>query len=73
MDYIPYFHNGQYILLLIPVCMWARRAPKIFRWGGGADPAAIYNLCFTLKIMLEKSCCKYNITLFANVFICIQI
>jgi hypothetical protein len=43
--------------------------PKFFLRGvgrGGADAAAIYNLCLILKIMLQKSCCKYNITLFRN-------
>jgi hypothetical protein len=32
---------------------------------GGTDPETIYNLCLILKIMLQKSCCKYNITPFA--------
>jgi hypothetical protein len=45
-------------------------APRIFRWGGGGDPEAIYNLI--LKIMLQKSC-KYNITLSATAFIYIRI
>jgi hypothetical protein len=26
--------------------------PEFFTWGGGADPEAIYNLYFILKVML---------------------
>jgi hypothetical protein len=37
--------------------------------GGGANPEAICNLCLILKIMLYKSCHKYNITLSATAFI----
>jgi hypothetical protein len=40
---------------------------------GGAGPEAIYNLCLILKIMLQKSCCKYNTTLSATAFIYIRI
>jgi chloramphenicol O-acetyltransferase len=40
--------------------------------GGRADPPAIYNLCLILEIMLQKSCCKYNITLFATALIYIR-
>jgi hypothetical protein len=36
--------------------------------GGGADPGAIYNVCLILKIVLQKPCCKYNITLSATAF-----
>jgi hypothetical protein len=36
--------------------------------GGGGDPEAIYNFYLILKIMLQKSCCKYNITLLAAAF-----
>jgi hypothetical protein len=43
--------------------------------GGGGDLDAMYNLCSILKIVLQKSCHKYNcnITLFATVFTYIQI
>jgi hypothetical protein len=39
--------------------------------GGTGAPEAIYNLCLILKIVLQKSCCKYNTTLPATSFICI--
>jgi hypothetical protein len=42
-----------------------------FCWG--ADPEAIFNLCLILKTMLQKSCRKYNITLFATAFIYVRI
>jgi hypothetical protein len=48
-------------------------APRIFPWGEGAYPEAIHNLRVILKIIMYKSCCKYNITLFATAFICIQL
>jgi hypothetical protein len=47
--------------------------PQFFLGGGGADPEAIYNLCLILKIMLWKSCCKYNIILFADTFLYMRI
>jgi hypothetical protein len=50
-----------------------RCAPRIFLWGGGADPGALYNLCLILKIMLQKSCYKHNITLSATAFIYMRI
>jgi hypothetical protein len=41
-----------------------------FSFGGvGADPEAEYNLCLILKIKLQKSCCKKNITLLATAFV----
>jgi hypothetical protein len=40
---------------------------------GGPDPEAIYNSCFVLKIMLQKSCCKCNTTLCAAALIYIGI
>jgi hypothetical protein len=47
----------------------SRGALRIFPWGRGADPEAVYNLCLILKIVLWKSCCKYNITLCNCVYI----
>jgi hypothetical protein len=44
-----------------------------FMGGGGADSEAINNLCLILKIMVQKSCCKYHITLFATACIYIRI
>jgi hypothetical protein len=41
--------------------------------GGGAVPEAIHNLCLILKIMLCKSCPKYNIMLSATAFVYIRI
>jgi hypothetical protein len=63
---------------LIPLALCTIRcALRIFPWGGGggggADPGAMCNLCTILKIMLQKSYCKYNITLFAAGFIYIQL
>ena len=40
----------------------SRRVPRIFHWGAGADPEAICNLCFILKIMLQNLI--INITIF---------
>jgi len=42
---------------------------------GGGDHETVHNLCLILKIMLHKSCLKYNnyITLFATAFVYIQI
>jgi hypothetical protein len=53
--------------------MWAGAHPKFFLGVGETDPEAIHNLCLILKIMLQKSCCKYNITLSATAFIYIRI
>jgi hypothetical protein len=39
----------------------------------GADPEAIYKICLILKIVLQKSCYKYNISLFATAFMYIRI
>jgi hypothetical protein len=43
--------------------------PEFATGGEGADPEAVHNLCLILKIMLQKSCCKHNITLPAAAFI----
>jgi hypothetical protein len=48
----------------------SRCKPKTFL--GRTDPMAIYNLCLILKTMLQKSCCKYNVTLSATAFIYTQ-
>jgi hypothetical protein len=40
-------------------------------WGGLTQ--AMYNLYLILKIMLQKPCCKHNITLPATAFIYTQI
>jgi hypothetical protein len=47
------------------------RTQNFSEGGGGADPDAIHNLCLILKVMLEKSCRKYNcnIALYVNVFL----
>jgi hypothetical protein len=51
-----------------------RAHPEFFVGGrGGADPEAIYNLYLILKIILQKSCGEYNLTLFAIAFIYIRI
>jgi hypothetical protein len=44
-----------------------------FYTGQGADSEVTYNLCLSLKIMLEKSCRELNITLFATAFICMYL
>jgi hypothetical protein len=62
-----------FVLLYTPHIALSRCAPRIFRWGGGGLTVMLYKICFILKIMLQKSCCKYNITLFATAFIYIQI
>jgi hypothetical protein len=41
--------------------------------GEGADPEALHNLRKFLKITLQKSCCKHNITLSATSFIYMRI
>jgi hypothetical protein len=49
-----------------------RCAPGSFPggWVGlGANLDSMYNLCLILKIMLYKSCCKYNITVPATAFL----
>jgi hypothetical protein len=48
------------------------RTQKLSFFGGGvgAEPVAVYNLCFILKIVSQISCseCNWNTTLFATVF-----
>jgi hypothetical protein len=51
----------------------SRCAPRIFPWGRGRDPQAVYNLCLILKILLYESCCKYNTTFSTTAFIYIRI
>jgi hypothetical protein len=47
--------------------LYAGVHPQFFLGGWRvADPEVIYNLCLNLKIVLQKSCCKYNIPLLAT-------
>jgi hypothetical protein len=63
------------VVFYTKICAWYEPGahPEFFLGGVGADPEAIYNLYMFLKIMLQESCCKYNITLFAAAFIYIQL
>jgi hypothetical protein len=47
--------------------------PEFFFGGRGADPEGIHNLCLVLKIMLQKSFYKYNITLSETAFVYLRI
>jgi hypothetical protein len=40
---------------------------------GGGRALSLYVICLILKIMLQRSCCTHNITLFATAFIYIRI
>jgi hypothetical protein len=71
-----------YFRALHGLVMWTRRywSPhevhtQNFSLERGADPEAIYNLCFILKIMLLIYCHKYNrnVTPFATACISVQI
>jgi hypothetical protein len=56
------------LLPLINTAFHLRTRNFSLRGQWGADPDALYNLCSILKIMLQKLCCKHNITLPATAF-----
>jgi hypothetical protein len=66
-------YNVCFLKMYIYVYVHVRTQNFSLGQGGGADPEAIYNICLILKIMLQNSCCKYNITLSATALIYTQI
>jgi hypothetical protein len=57
------------------VLMWPGTHPEFFLLGGGGrvDPDGVYNLCLIMRIVLQKSCFKYNVALSETVFVYIRI
>jgi hypothetical protein len=64
--------SGKFPLIVPPYERTLELRAQNFPSGGGGG-LRLYIICLILKIVLQKSCCKHNITLPATAFIYIRI